>query len=103
MGGVDVGRPSIGDQQMQTLRAGVGGLAAWGGSALSAIRAVRTRLPDQHQETERGQGLAEYALILAFIAIVAIAALAFFGVQLSSVLTDPVGTEFSGVVSIINP
>ena len=33
--------------------------------------------------TERGQGLAEYALILAFIAIVAIAALAFFGVQLS--------------------
>jgi Flp pilus assembly pilin Flp len=88
---------------MQSLRAGVDGLATWCGSALSALRAVRTHIPDQHQETERGQGLAEYALILAFIAIVAIAALAFFGVQISSVLTDPVGAQLSGVVSIINP
>jgi Flp pilus assembly pilin Flp len=47
---------------------------------------------------ERGQGLAEYALILAFIAIVAIAALAFFGVQISGVLTDPVGEQIGSVV-----
>ena len=35
---------------------------------------------------ERGQGLAEYALILALIAIVAIAALVFLGNQISSIL-----------------
>jgi Flp pilus assembly pilin Flp len=34
-----------------------------------------------------GQGLAEYALILALIAIVAILALTFLGVQISSILS----------------
>jgi Flp pilus assembly pilin Flp len=34
-----------------------------------------------------GQGLAEYALILALIAIVAIVALTFLGTQISSILT----------------
>jgi len=36
---------------------------------------------------ERGQGLAEYALILALIAIIAIAALVFLGTQVSSILS----------------
>ena len=36
---------------------------------------------------EEGQGLAEYALILALIAIVAIIALIFLGTQVSSVLS----------------
>ena len=36
---------------------------------------------------EEGQGLAEYALILALIAIVAIIALIFLGGQVSSILT----------------
>ena len=36
---------------------------------------------------ERGQGLAEYALILSLIAVVAIAAVTFFGTQLSSLLS----------------
>jgi Flp pilus assembly pilin Flp len=36
---------------------------------------------------EFGQGLAEYALILALIAIVAIVALVFLGGQISSILT----------------
>jgi pilus assembly protein Flp/PilA len=35
-----------------------------------------------------GQGLAEYALILALIAIVAIVALIFLGSQISSILSD---------------
>ena len=35
----------------------------------------------------RGQGLAEYALILALIAIVAIVALIFLGSQVSSILS----------------
>ena len=36
---------------------------------------------------EKGQGLAEYALILALIAIVAIIALIFLGSQVSSILS----------------
>jgi pilus assembly protein Flp/PilA len=35
-----------------------------------------------------GQGLAEYALILAFIAVVAIAALTFLGSDISSLLSE---------------
>ena len=38
-------------------------------------------------EREEGQGLAEYALILALIAILAIVALIFLGGQISTVLS----------------
>ena len=38
-------------------------------------------------DDEEGQGLAEYALILALIAIVAIIALLFLGTQISSILS----------------
>jgi pilus assembly protein Flp/PilA len=48
-------------------------------------RVLRTIDRDEH-----GQGLAEYALILALIAIVAIIALIFLGTQVSSIL-DTVG------------
>ena len=41
---------------------------------------------------DRGQGLAEYALILALIAIVAILALLFLGTQVSTILSR-VGTS----------
>ena len=37
---------------------------------------------------DEGQGLAEYALILALIAIVAIVALIFLGSQVSQILSD---------------
>ena len=37
---------------------------------------------------EDGQGLAEYALILSLIAILAIAALSFLGPQISSILSQ---------------
>jgi pilus assembly protein Flp/PilA len=37
---------------------------------------------------QEGQGLAEYALILALIAIVAIVALIFLGSQVSTILSD---------------
>jgi Flp pilus assembly pilin Flp len=39
-----------------------------------------------HRDDEEGQGLAEYALILALIAIVAIIALIFLGSQVSGIL-----------------
>ena len=48
---------------------------------LSALRALLHR-------DEEGQGLAEYALILALIAIVAILALIFLGSQISGILSD---------------
>ncbi len=38
-------------------------------------------------DDERGQGLAEYALILALIAIIAIAALIFLGGEISEILS----------------
>lgn len=38
-------------------------------------------------ENASGQGLAEYALILALIAIVAIVALLFLGTQISSIIS----------------
>ncbi len=44
-----------------------------------------------HRDDEDGQGLAEYALILALIAIVAIVALLYLGSQISDRLSE-VGT-----------
>jgi len=41
---------------------------------------------------ERGQGLAEYALILALIAVLAIVAVTFLGGQINAILSD-VGTK----------
>ena len=47
-----------------------------------------TSLLAPFQKDEEGQGLAEYALILALIAIVAIIALIFLGGQVSSILNQ---------------
>ena len=44
-------------------------------------------LRDHLNSAQRGQGLAEYALILALIAIVAIVALIFLGRQVSKILS----------------
>jgi Flp pilus assembly pilin Flp len=43
---------------------------------------------DRPDEGSAGQGLAEYALILALIAIVAIVALIFLGDQISAIFAD---------------
>jgi pilus assembly protein Flp/PilA len=45
------------------------------------------RVMNQVRGEEEGQGLAEYALILSLIAVVAIVALVFFGNQVSSKLS----------------
>ena len=84
---------------MDKLRNTAGFLAVSVGRPMLWLRATVARDPASEDDPERGQGLAEYALILAFIAIVAIAALAFFGLQLSGVLTDPVGKEIGDVFS----
>ena len=54
------------------------------------LNVVRRQL--RQLDRESGQGLAEYALILALIAIVAIVALIFLGGQVSSILSN-VGTS----------
>jgi pilus assembly protein Flp/PilA len=46
-----------------------------------------TALIASFRSEDEGQGLAEYALILALIAIVAIAALIFLGGQISTILS----------------
>lgn len=46
-----------------------------------------TRPQPDDRRHERGQGLAEYALILALIVILSIAALVFLGDQVSSILS----------------
>ena len=52
------------------------------------MAALIDRLSASVRRDERGQGLAEYALILTFIAIVVIAAVAFFGGQINTMLSD---------------
>ena len=51
------------------------------------VQAIRALIPSSPL-SERGQGLAEYALILALIAIIAILALLFLGSQISTILSQ---------------
>jgi pilus assembly protein Flp/PilA len=53
---------------------------------VSQLRRIAARLRQTWRD-ENGQGLAEYALILALIAIVAIVALIFMGQQVSNKLS----------------
>jgi len=46
-----------------------------------------TLLPPHARRDERGQGLAEYALILALIVVLSIVALVFLGTQISTILS----------------
>ena len=48
---------------------------------------IRLLAEMRSHDGEEGQGLAEYALILALIAIIAIAALIFLGGQISTILS----------------
>ena len=53
-----------------------------------AVMSMLTALIASFRSDEEGQGLAEYALILALIAIVAIIALLFLGGQISGILNQ---------------
>jgi len=63
-----------------------------------ALRYALVRIKDFFRYDERGQGLAEYALILALIAIIAIVALVFMGTQVSSKLSI-IGSQIGSVAS----
>ena len=58
-----------------------------GADQKGCIRMLVSRLLATLRRDEDGQGLAEYALILALIAIVAIVALIFLGNQVSTILS----------------
>jgi pilus assembly protein Flp/PilA len=60
------------------------------------FRSTIARLLARFRSDEDGQGLAEYALILALIAIVAITALIFMGSQISDKLST-VGSQLKSV------
>jgi pilus assembly protein Flp/PilA len=55
-----------------------------------------------HLREEEGQGLAEYALILALIAVIAIAALVFLGTQISSILSSLTMPALSGAGIVVS-
>ena len=57
-----------------------------------SLRPLRHRDAARQDAGEDGQGLAEYALILALIAIVAIIALIFLGGQVSQILSTVGGS-----------
>jgi Flp pilus assembly pilin Flp len=52
---------------------------------------------------QHGQGLAEYALILAGIAIVAIASLLFLGNSITGLFEDIINNGFRYVQDVLNP
>ena len=52
------------------------------------MTAIYLRVMELIRRDDDGQGLAEYALILALIAIIAIVALIFLGGQVSSILSN---------------
>jgi Flp pilus assembly pilin Flp len=62
------------------------------GSATSGSPGERRPFLFLHLRREEGQGLAEYALILSLIAILAVAALAFFSGNLDSTISM-IGTK----------
>ena len=63
-----------------------------GKEVTTTMTALIHQLSASVRRNERGQGLAEYALILTFIAVVLVVALAFFGGQINTMLSN-VGTS----------
>jgi Flp pilus assembly pilin Flp len=54
---------------------------------MTTLKSLAARIVGLAQGPSHGQGLAEYALILALIAIIAIVALIFLGGQVSTILS----------------
>ena len=79
---------------MDKLRAAVAYVAEMAARARPASLSRVTSQADQ-----RGQGLAEYALILALIAIIAIVSLAFLGNTITDLFWAPIDDEFGKILS----
>ncbi len=74
---------------METLRSTLGALADWAARRVVWFRSTLDAALAGRPDSERGQGLAEYALILSLIAVAVIGALTFFGQQLDGRLPGP--------------
>jgi Flp pilus assembly pilin Flp len=84
---------------------------AWRAFVQRVSAAAGARAPDrgldQHTDGEpvgsgeRGQGLAEYALIIGLIAIVVIVSLTFLGGNINEMFWDPISEEFGEVLDRI--
>lgn len=66
---------------------------------LLVLRTLREPQETDHDDSQRGQGLAEYALILGLIAIVAIASLIFLGSTITALFWAPIDEEFGKILS----
>jgi len=88
---------------MDKLRAAAASAAEWVVRSWATI-SVRAALGPEpgNERDQRGQGLAEYALILAGIAIVAIASLIFLGNSISQLFEDIINEGFRYVQELIN-
>ena len=60
------------------------------------FRSIATRILDRFRRDEDGQGLAEYALILALIAVISIVALIYMGSQISDKFST-IGSQLKSV------
>ena len=75
---------------------------AWLVAHASVARPGQTRGPDADRTSnEHGQTLAEYALILALIAILVISSMAFLGGTLTDFFWNPISAEFGKVLDEI--
>ena len=85
---------------MDKLRANVAGLAGLAARSrpLVSLRSLLAGPGRDRHASERGQGLAEYSLILAGIAIVAIASLVFLGETITTMFWNPIDAEFGRVL-----
>jgi Flp pilus assembly pilin Flp len=87
-------RPPSENHLMDKLRATATTFAGWvAGSRPTVLWRVSS------EDDQRGQGLAEYALILALIAIVAIVSLAFLGNTITDLFWAPIDEEFGKILS----
>jgi Flp pilus assembly pilin Flp len=66
---------------------------------LVSWRGATARFEADDHDAQRGQGLAEYALILALIAIIAISSMIFLGETISDLFWDPIDEQFGKVLS----
>ncbi len=86
---------------MDKLRAAAAGVAERVARSRPAMswRLARPGTSLEEREQQRGQGLGEYALILALIAIIAIVSLAFLGNTITDLFWAPIDDEFGDILS----
>ncbi|MFV2062400.1 MAG: Flp family type IVb pilin [Chloroflexota bacterium] len=68
---------------------------------VTLLISLSRQLPRGDRESGRGQGLAEYSLILGGIAVVAVVSMIFLGGTITDLLWAPIDEEFARIVTDI--